>query len=229
MKKLILSLLMITMLTGCVSEPVEQEEVTTVEEEITTTVETEPVIENISENDCNNVIQKCIADFKSNYSDSIIDFIEYDIDKDGNEELLILCEGALLYNCRELHVYKIRNTDYKYCGAIETMLQCELNDNVFSLSSDNVSYDSFEIYRTSEYNCVFLYSIQTNNFQNNYVSAVVFDSNDMISEKPILVWGIEKTTNHDGEEWIFHKYCYICEKELSDEEINDHLSLIKHV
>ena len=38
MKKLILSLLMITMLTGCVSEPVKQEEVMTAE--VTTQAET---------------------------------------------------------------------------------------------------------------------------------------------------------------------------------------------
>ena len=40
MKKLILSLLMITMLTGCVSAPVKQEEVTTTKEDVVTTVET---------------------------------------------------------------------------------------------------------------------------------------------------------------------------------------------
>ena len=40
MKKLILSLLILTMLTGCVSEPVKQEEVTTTKEDVVTTVET---------------------------------------------------------------------------------------------------------------------------------------------------------------------------------------------
>ncbi len=40
MKKLILSLLMITMLTGCVSAPVKQEEGTTTNEDVVTTVET---------------------------------------------------------------------------------------------------------------------------------------------------------------------------------------------
>ena len=40
MKKLILSLLILTMLTGCVSEPVKQEEVTTTNEDVVTTVET---------------------------------------------------------------------------------------------------------------------------------------------------------------------------------------------
>ena len=40
MKKLILSLLILTMLTGCVSEPVKQEEVKTTKEDVVTTVET---------------------------------------------------------------------------------------------------------------------------------------------------------------------------------------------
>ena len=40
MKKLILSLIVISMLTGCVSAPVKQEEVTTTKEDVVTTVET---------------------------------------------------------------------------------------------------------------------------------------------------------------------------------------------
>ena len=56
--------------------------------------------------------KNCIAEFAKNNQTTIIDDITYDIDNDGTDELLILSEGAILNNCRQLHVYKVLNDDF---------------------------------------------------------------------------------------------------------------------
>ncbi|MBR6695651.1 MAG: hypothetical protein IKL70_04480 [Oscillospiraceae bacterium] len=127
MKKLILSLLMITMLTGCVSEPVKQEEVTTVEEEITTTIETkitENIVSTITEKKTHE--QNLIEDTNISKADMIINSINeiknqyefallYDFDFDGVPEAMTVNHGMVNLDCE---IYNLKDGHISYCGNI---------------------------------------------------------------------------------------------------------------
>lgn len=179
------------------------------------------------------IISECINDLKSWHSLSIIDHTLYDIDGDNNDELLILSEGALLYNCSELHVYRIDDKGFRYCDSIDTLLQRELYDDIADRNSNPMAYSKLDIKKFSygevNYNCVFTSSVRTAFSQWNYVSAIAFDEDDMITEIPLLMWGIDIPAEYNGEELIPGYYFYNegVPEEVTYEDIRYYLSLLE--
>ncbi|MCM1522967.1 MAG: hypothetical protein NC120_00760 [Ruminococcus sp.] len=161
------------------------------------------------------------------------DYALYDIDGDSKEELLILSYGVILYGCGELHVYRITDNGFKYCGHIDTLLQCEPNDNIYDRGTDFEGYEKLDIkqfHYTDDftYNCVFASSVRTAFYQNNYISAVVFDSDDMIEEIPIMMWGVGVSFDHSGEVLTKHSYFYGngYKEEISEEDIPKYMAYL---
>lgn len=179
------------------------------------------------------IISECINDFKNFHNRVIIDHMLYDIDGDNNDELLILSEGALLYNCSELHIYRIDNGEFKYCGSIDTLLQRELYDDISDRNSEPMAYSKLDIKKFScgeiSYNCVFTSSVRTAFSQWNYVSAVAFDEDDMITEIPLLMWGIDIPAEYREEELIPEYYFYNegVPEEVTYEDVRYYLSLLE--
>lgn len=85
--------------------------------------------------------------------------------------------------------------DFSLCGQVlksyDTLdiKQFNYNDNIF-------------------YNCVFTFSVRIAYSQKNFVSAIDFDDDDMITEIPILTWEIDVPTVYQREELIPEYYFY---------------------
>lgn len=159
------------------------------------------------------------------------DYALYDIDGDNKEELLILSYGVILYGCGELHVYRVTDNGFKYCGHIDTLLQCEMNDNINDRGTDFEGYEKLDIkqfHYTDDftYNCVFASSVRTAFYQNNYISAIVFDNDDMIKAIPIMMWGVDVSFDHLGMVLTKHSYFYGngYKEEIPEEDIPKYMA-----
>ena len=180
-------------------------------------------------------VEELIEEFnkRHGYDLPVKDYALYDIDGDNKEELLLLSYGVILYGCDELHVYRITDNGFKYCGAIEGLLQCELNDNINDRGTHFEGYEKLDIkqfHYTDDftYNCVFASSVRTAFYQNNCISAIAFDSDDMIKEIPIMMWGVDVSFDHLGMVLTEHSYFYGngTEEEISEDDVQYYLSFL---
>lgn len=110
-----------------------------------------------------------------------------------------------------------------------TRMRCFITD----LKTDFKSYDTLDIKQFNYndyifYNCVFTFSVRTAYSQKNFVSAIDFDDDDMITEIPILTWGIDVPAAYQGEELMPEYYFYDggIMKPTSDDMIQSYLSYI---
>ena len=158
MKKLILSLLMITMLTGCVSEPVKQEEVTTTNEDVVTTVETtvettelRTVIPEISDTNIISETQEYVdllmADKTFMLLENKYEYVQVvDLNNDDTPEIIIECNTysfpeehyCYVFSKNENGVFAVRHsgfgddyTVYSYYGSLVSSYSDENGNNVF--------------------------------------------------------------------------------------------------
>lgn len=169
--------------------------------------------------------------FCAEHNNNIIYTQKYDIDDDGIDEFLILAEGVLLYNSRELHCYKENNNDILYCGSIAA-LQSELNDDIYNTGIDFSLLKSIPISEMSlngEVCNVLAYSVYTFAAQYNYISRIFLDDDGQISLEPILMWGIDKKDGYSGSTNEKHILLFNgnSSQELSEEELQFYLSLIE--
>lgn len=205
----------------------------TASETIATDTSTEVYIENEKETANKDIFQNCIDDLyqRTGCETNIIDTKTFDLDNDGQEELFILCEGALLYNSGQLYVYKINGDSYTYCGSI-CAIQSELNNDIFNRNTEFASYNEIDL---KSFTCpdksictVLAYSIRTFSEQYNFISKLEFDSNGVITEVPILMWGIDVKYCANGEEYVPYIYYYDngFETKFTEEELNEYLNNI---
>ena len=169
MKKLILSLLILTMLTGCVSEPVKQEEVTTTKEETVTTAETtvseaEETIE-VSDYDTEYSPVKNYSDLtfrsikKSNIDNDVITYIEPQKEPIFNGVNI----GDDISSLKDYNYYDEKNKSYVYyndstyivfgedtvdaISVIEKQSSDKIYDDILkdalNLKNGNISLDDF--------------------------------------------------------------------------------------
>ncbi|MDE7293662.1 MAG: hypothetical protein K2N72_04475 [Oscillospiraceae bacterium] len=180
-------------------------------------------------------VDELIEEFnkRHGYDLPVHDYMLYDIDGDNKEELLLLSYGVLLYGCSELHVYRITDNGFKYCGQIVELFQCELNDNINDRGTDFKGYEKLDIkqfHYTDDftYNCVLASSVRTYNYQNNYIYAITFDSDDMIKAIPIMMWGVDVSFDHLGMVLTEHSYFYGngTKEEISEDEVQYYLSFL---
>ena len=181
-------------------------------------------------------VEELIEEFNKRRKNSdfwVQDYALYDIDGDNKEELLLLAGGVILYGCSELHVYRITDNGFKYCGQIVELLQCEPNDNINDRGTDFKGYEKLDIkqfHYTDDftYNCVLASSVRTYNHQNNYIYAITFDSDDMIKAIPIMMWGVDVSFDHLGMVLTEHSYFYGngTKEEISEDEVQYYLSFL---
>lgn len=112
-------------------------------------------------------------------------------------------------------------------------MQCELNDNINDRGTHFEGYEKLDIkqfHYTDDftYNCVFASSVRTAFWQRNFISAVVFDSDDMIEEIPILIWEVNVSFDHLGmvltKDSCFYGNGF--EEEISEEDIQKYMAYL---
>lgn len=183
--------------------------------------------------DYENMVQECISDVKSRNPLEIIDVIQYDIDNNEECEILILAEGAILYNSRNLYVYKVLDNNIQYSGMI-CCLQCETCDDIFNPSAKFNAYNKIVLgklnYNNCNYNCIIGFSRRTAYYHYNYISNLDTDESGTVIEVPLLIWGFDINQKHDGVEYEYHICSYIDgeETEISNEDLNRLLSLVRY-
>ncbi len=158
MKKLILSLIVISMLTGCVSAPVKQEEVTTTKEDVVTTVETtvettelRTVIPEISDTNIISETQEYVdllmADKTFMLLENKYEYVQVvDLNNDDTPEIIIECNTysfpeehyCYVFSKNENGVFAVRHsgfgddyTVYSYYGSLVSSYSDENGNNVF--------------------------------------------------------------------------------------------------
>ena len=212
----------------------ETETTTAAETELTETalLETELSVSVTAEE--KSIYQQCIDSFTAEYAwlgtDYIYDTAVYDIDNDGTDELLILYYGTARGS--DLHVYKMYDDSFVYCGCIYCIM-CKLNEDIKNSRIINAEfYNEIDIkkynYNGEEYN-ILLFSYGTYATNYNNIVALDIDENNKIKETPILCYGIDISVGAKGEEIIPHNYFYLTadgETEISDEEVQHYLSYI---
>lgn len=181
-----------------------------------------------------NIIQECIDDYNLMNNNSIVDTLVYDIDDDNIDELMIMSEGTLLYNSRELYVYKIWDDEFKYCGLIPVTLQSEFNEDITNELASFNPYETLSVSRLSydgtSFN-VLMYSVYTFSSHYNYINTLTFDTSGMVNELPILYYGIDVNHTASGDQWICHYYKRDIagnrEIEIAKDEFNSYLLQIE--
>lgn len=189
------------------------------------------VTENITVSEYEDKVQKCISDVRGRNPLEVIDTAAYDIDGDGDDEILLLLEGAIFGNSRTLYVYKVINGDIQPCGDIWA-LQSEICDDIFNPSAHFRPYNKIEFgklnYNDRDYDRIICYSIRTPFRHCNHISQLKINDIGTAVEVPLLEWGMDIIQKYNG----FENVPFICsyldgeEKEISNEDLDSILLLI---
>lgn len=176
------------------------------------------------------IFDKCLDDFFSHNNSEVIDTLAHDINNDGVQEFLILSNDSILYNSRKLHVYQVENDSISYCGAV-SLLQSNLNDNIFNPSAKFESYDKIEVkrykYLHEQFN-VLTYSVNNSSSQYNHIDAIKINDEGIVESTQILMWGIDKIDTYNGREYVEHNlFCLNKnQQEITSKELQKHLTYL---
>ncbi len=131
------------------------------------------------------VVERCLQDALKNKTpfdeeDIISDTLIYDVDLDGNDEVLVLVNPGLL----RIHCYKIIKKDIIYCGYIEyTTIKYAFSENILSLDTNFEVYDKLDVRWYKD-------------IINNAEYPVICGGNKIIADRIGAVYKIDLTDNN---------------------------------